>query len=64
MANILQPEPCHHPGGPELQPGYAWDVVGIDLGGFGAYDLAVDESNGVSEEKRILLLGRPVGFRW
>ncbi|WP_354624405.1 OprD family outer membrane porin [Psychromonas sp. MME2] len=30
--------------------GYAWDMVGLDLAGFTAYDLAVDESNPVNQE--------------
>ncbi|ENY73549.1 hypothetical protein G114_02259 [Aeromonas diversa CDC 2478-85] len=37
--------------------GYAWDVVGLDLGGFGAYDLSVDESNGVNEENEFSFWG-------
>lgn len=37
--------------------GYAWDVVGLDLGGFGAYDLAVDESNPVNEENEFSFWG-------
>jgi hypothetical protein len=30
--------------------GYAWDMIGLDLGGFTAYDLTVDESNPVNQE--------------
>ena len=37
--------------------GYAWGVVGVDVGGFGAYDLAVDESNGVNEENEFSFWG-------
>lgn len=36
--------------------GYAWGVLGFDLGGFGAYDLAVDESNPVNEENEFSFL--------
>ena len=37
--------------------GYAWGMVGLDVGGFGAYDLAVDESNGVNEENEFSFWG-------
>lgn len=32
-------------------------MVGLDVGGFGAYDLAVDESNGVNEENEFSFWG-------
>ncbi|ELI6403807.1 TPA: OprD family outer membrane porin, partial [Aeromonas salmonicida] len=41
--------------------GYAWDVVGIDIGGFGAANLAVDESNGVNEENEFSFWGNSWG---
>ncbi|WP_111873330.1 OprD family outer membrane porin [Aeromonas bivalvium] len=41
--------------------GYAWDVVGVDVGGFGAYDLSVDESNGVNEENEFTFIGTKWG---
>ncbi|MGY3949476.1 OprD family outer membrane porin [Aeromonas allosaccharophila] len=41
--------------------GYAWDVVGLDLGGYGAYDLAVDESNGANEENEFSFWGSSWG---
>ncbi|MGY3914355.1 OprD family outer membrane porin [Aeromonas australiensis] len=41
--------------------GYAWNFIGLDLGGFGAYDLSVDESNGVNEENEFSFAGRKWG---
>lgn len=37
--------------------GYAWDVVGLDLGGFAAYDLAIDDSNPVNAENEFSFWG-------
>ncbi|MGL6334446.1 OprD family outer membrane porin [Aeromonas jandaei] len=41
--------------------GYAWDVVGLDLGGYTAYDLAIDESNPVNAENEFSFWGRAWG---
>ncbi|MGY3925907.1 OprD family outer membrane porin [Aeromonas simiae] len=41
--------------------GYAWDVVGVDVGGYGAMDLAVDESNPVNEENEFSFWGNSWG---
>ncbi|PKQ72684.1 OprD family outer membrane porin [Aeromonas sobria] len=41
--------------------GYAWDVVGLDLGGYAAYDLAIDESNPVNAENEFSFWGRAWG---
>ncbi|WP_421318322.1 OprD family outer membrane porin [Aeromonas veronii] len=41
--------------------GYAWNFIGLDLGGFGAYDLSIDESNGVNEENEFSFIGRQWG---
>ncbi|HHQ4554261.1 TPA: OprD family outer membrane porin [Aeromonas veronii] len=37
--------------------GYAWDVIGLDIGGFAAYDLSIDETNGVNEENEFSFWG-------
>ncbi|MGL5288496.1 MAG: OprD family outer membrane porin, partial [Aeromonas sp.] len=44
--------------------GYAWDVVGLDLGGFGAYDLSVDESNPVNQENEFSFAGNSWGHNY
>ncbi|MGL5093249.1 MAG: OprD family outer membrane porin [Aeromonas sobria] len=41
--------------------GYAWDVVGLDLGGYGAYDLAVDQTNPANEENEFSFWGSSWG---
>lgn len=41
--------------------GYAWNFIGLDLGGFGAYDLSIDESNGVNEENEFSFIGKKWG---
>jgi hypothetical protein len=41
--------------------GYAWDIVGLDVGGFGAYDLAVDEANPVNQENEFSFAGNKWG---
>ncbi|WP_421328351.1 OprD family outer membrane porin [Aeromonas veronii] len=41
--------------------GYAWDTVGMDLGGFGAYDLAVTENHPVNQENEFSFAGRSWG---
>ncbi|MGU5679492.1 OprD family outer membrane porin [Aeromonas allosaccharophila] len=41
--------------------GYAWDVVGLDVGGFGAYDLAVSENHAVNQENEFSFAGRNWG---
>ena len=41
--------------------GYAWDTVGLDLGGFGAYDLAVTENHPVNQENEFSFAGRNWG---
>ena len=41
--------------------GYAWDTVGLDLGGFGAYDLAVTENHPVNQENEFSFAGRSWG---
>lgn len=40
--------------------GYAWDLIGLDIGGFAAYDLAVDEANPVNQENEFSFAGN----RW
>ncbi len=37
--------------------GYAWDTIGVDVGGFAAANLAVDESNPVNEENEFSFWG-------
>ncbi|MGY2498404.1 ChiP family protein, partial [Klebsiella pneumoniae] len=41
--------------------GYAWDIVGIDVGGFGAYDLAVTENHAVNQENEFSFAGNKWG---
>ncbi|MGL4249144.1 MAG: OprD family outer membrane porin [Aeromonas sp.] len=41
--------------------GYAWDTVGLDLGGFGAYDLAVTENHAVNQENEFSFAGNSWG---
>ncbi|WP_042010596.1 OprD family outer membrane porin [Aeromonas fluvialis] len=41
--------------------GYLWDVVGIDIGGFTAYDLSSDETNPVNEENEFTFIGTKWG---
>ncbi len=41
--------------------GYAWDMVGLDLGGFGAYDLSIDETNPVNQENEFSFAGNSWG---
>lgn len=37
--------------------GYAWDTVGVDIGGFGAYDLAITEGHAVNVENEFSFAG-------
>lgn len=41
--------------------GYAWNFIGLDLGGFGAYDLSVDETNPVNQENEFSFAGNTWG---
>ena len=41
--------------------GYAWDLVGIDLAGFGAYDLAIDDANPVNQENEFSFAAKKWG---
>ncbi|MGL5102880.1 MAG: OprD family outer membrane porin [Plesiomonas sp.] len=41
--------------------GYAWDVIGLDIGGFGAYALAIDDANGVDRENEFNFMGSKYG---
>ncbi len=40
--------------------GYAWNVIGLDVGGFGAADLSIDDSNPVNQENEFSFAGK----RW
>ncbi|KAB7703773.1 outer membrane porin, OprD family [Plesiomonas shigelloides] len=41
--------------------GYAWDVIGLDIGGFGAYALSIDDANGVDRENEFNFMGSKYG---
>ncbi|MGY4108822.1 OprD family outer membrane porin [Aeromonas encheleia] len=41
--------------------GYAWNMVGLDLGGYAAYNLAIDESNPNNEENEFSFWGTKWG---